>query len=285
VRFAARDLAAARGDLERAAALAPGDPAPLAYLARTLQSLQDVEATLRAVERSLAVGRHPEAYATRAGIAMARADFSAAIPDYAAACELAPREPNYANCLGTALQLSGDIEGAVRAYGRALEIDPRWAASLENRARCLQALGRDEEAARDTDRLIEVQPGADPLCVRATRRAQRGDLAGAREDVTRALELAPGFPRALGLRGGLKAAGGDLPGARANLDAALSRPDPARGELLEVRGGIRLAAGDREGTARDWAEGIDWFDRAGEPQRAQALRERLRRLEGGEAER
>jgi tetratricopeptide (TPR) repeat protein len=285
VRFAARDLAGSRADLERAASLAPDDPAPLAYLARTLQNLKDLEGALRVVERSLAIGRHPEAYATRAGIAVGRADFRAAVPDYAAACELAPRDANYANSLGTALQLSGDLEGAVRAYGRALDIDPRWADSLENRARCLQALGRQEEAARDTDRLIEVKPGADPLCVRATRRAQGGDLAGAQADVTRALELAPGFPRALGLRGGLKAAAGDLAGARADLDAALAGPDPARGELLEVRGGIRLAAGDREGAARDWAEAIDWLERAGDPRRAQPLRQRLRRLEAGDAER
>jgi Flp pilus assembly protein TadD len=195
---------------------------------------------LLAAGRLLAEGRVPEARQEYARLAEAR-------PDDAAAC----------SDLGLASELDGDVEGALAAYRRAVELAPDsacyqhnlgmaylrignlWracahlAAALDAEpdlpgarfalGRALSVLGDFDEAARQAQ-LLQAAPetAALGLCLRGDLLWLQGDLAGAEEWYSRALEQDPGCVLALTYLAGTAFLQGRLDEARAWSEQALS---------------------------------------------------------------
>lgn len=91
---------------------------------------------------------------------------------------------------------------------------------------------------------------------RASTRARLGDLDGALQDYTRAMELAPADAEIVFNRGNVYAALGNLPAAIADYTAAVSM-QPVYARALFNRGTVRAAMGDTAGALADWQRAIE----------------------------
>jgi hypothetical protein len=81
---------------------------------------------------------------------------------------------------------------AVAALAPALEKAPRYAALHRTRAKALAVAGRDDEAMASADQAVQLDPRDwQNLYVRGIVRREKGDIAGAREDLQNALSLSP----------------------------------------------------------------------------------------------
>ncbi len=187
--------------------------------------------------------RAPDAWATRARIALATGDISSADAALQRAEFLAPTDPNYAAALGDLLATSyagREDAAAVEAYRRALRRDPLWAEVWWRRARVEQrsgladrgysalerylALEPNGEHAVDAERMVQdlrrERPEAPPLpeqldlpdgvsyeALLAYHRVgvlrARGDNDAARDEVRRVRALAPDFADAVNLEASL----------------------------------------------------------------------------------
>ncbi len=224
--------------------------------------------------------------------ARARAgDPKGALEDFERALELAPDDPMLlVNRAGVRAMLN-DFDGALADLDRAVALAPDDAFARSHRGLMLNIHGRNEEAIVDLDRAIELGGGdARVYDVRGTTRLELGDRAGAIADfraaiaidprhalpwrdlavaslevddvdealvsVARALELAPGDPTALFVRGRARAAKGNLAGAEADFDAVIAF-DAEHYEALGQRGLVRARRGDREGARADLRASLD----------------------------
>ncbi|MDA0567369.1 tetratricopeptide repeat protein [Streptomonospora sp. S1-112] len=131
--------------------------------------------------------------------------------------------------------------------------------------------GETEAALADITRAVELDPGfVRAVATRGLTRKVRGDLAGALADYDRALELDPDYGWALGQRGQVRALLGDRAGALADLDRALAL-DPGWVWALGERGLVRAGDGDHAGALADLGRAIELS-----PDHAWALLERGR---------
>lgn len=121
---------------------------------------------------------------------------------------------------GNALMLAGDMSGAVARFSSGIvtagEFAPiRTANLLVDRARAYTELGNLAAARTDLDRAMQLAP-SDPaaamLSAALARRQQ--DLPRARADIAKAAALAPADPDVQFEQGAIAAASGDLPAAR-----------------------------------------------------------------------
>jgi tetratricopeptide (TPR) repeat protein/MoaA/NifB/PqqE/SkfB family radical SAM enzyme len=176
------------------------------------------------------------------------------------------RRPSDARALawkGETLAQIGRLPEALAALDAAVARAPRDAGALSWRGEALLRLGRVAEARADLDRAVALDPGDGRAWAwRGRARLLGGDAAGADSDLTRALSarrveyawisawrgearlalhrpdaargdfdaavaLDPGQGLFFALRAKARADLGDAAGARADLDAARSRPSPA----------------------------------------------------------
>ncbi|MCA8920926.1 MAG: protein kinase [Planctomycetes bacterium] len=209
---------------------------PAAYLLRSLvrQQRGEVEPALRDVNAALELAPNSaRIHAGRAAIAWARQDFEAALPDFDRALELAPglgevrlnRALLYVNRQDFAAALSdydrllrddpdqpllyslraaarvgvGDHEGATADYYTHIRHNPNDARAWETLGVLQTFRGSKHEALAAYDRALDLDPRASTFANRASLKRSLGDVAGAREDLRRALELDPDDAGAQGL--------------------------------------------------------------------------------------
>ncbi|MBI4616403.1 MAG: tetratricopeptide repeat protein [Planctomycetes bacterium] len=112
-------------------------------------------------------------------------------------------------------------------------------------------------AIEDYTRAIEIEPGLAPAWSnRGNARIEQDDLAGAFEDYTRAIEIDPRYAIAWANRGNVRLDRRDLAGAIEDYTRALEF-DPGYGLAWANRGNARLESGDAAGAIEDSTRAIE----------------------------
>ncbi len=256
--IAARDLDAAREQLERLVERSPSSAAAWSFLAQIHRREGDGDAAVRAAARARAAAASPTrgetadpdplleaAFDLRADAvgreARARRAAAAGDPETAAALyggliAERPEDPDLRYNLGNALSRMGRAADAEAAYREALTRSPDSSPVMANLANLLARSGRDDEAETLYRRSAESDPGHIPTLLGASSlRFQRGDLREAERLLRRALAEDPNHPGALQGLGQLLATAGRLDEAASTLaralEAAAALPDRQRGAL------------------------------------------------------
>ena len=181
-------VGAALGRLERAAALAPDDPAVHSNRGLALQAAGRADAAADAFRRSLALS----------DVASVRYN------------------------LGNALRDAGQVKEALDAYRDALDRDHRHAGAHDGAGLMLQQLGRDDEAVAAFDRALAIDPNFVGARINLGNSFLSLDrLADAEQAFRMALAIDPRSTKALGNLGLTLREGGDYEGAAAVLGEAL----------------------------------------------------------------
>lgn len=179
-------------DLEKAAKLAPGDPAILLEFCRGL--LADGAAAAAEKRMRETVGQlqgPPEIVRDFAELFMRLGHHGEAIPLLDRALIANPADAAAFNMRGYALQQLGDHPAAVGNFTRALVLQPGFHHAQNNRGNSLQAQGRFAEALKDYDAALAVDPAyVHALNNRAKVLQQMGREEEARVSSARAAALA-----------------------------------------------------------------------------------------------
>lgn len=208
-------------------ALSKGYFDPYAHYFRGLTAIRDGndEMALNDMDQAIALkSDFSLAYHERAGLKRRMGDLQGAHFDYRNAIEYDPDFVLAYNNLGSVKILLGDYEGAIEQYNKALELDPKMVLALNNRGYANYFLGNLDAAMDDFDLAINLesrfaearlnkasilagQNNIGPALVlldmaieenpeisllylnRGLIRELNGNLAGACEDWTRALEM------------------------------------------------------------------------------------------------
>ena len=162
----AGNLARARTRLQRAIALRPESSVFHSNLGAVLEREGDLEESLRAHDRALALDRGPVDNWFNHGLVLLRLGRPAeAAASLRAACDRDGQDPELRLNLGRALERSGDGEGALGEYRAALvrTAGPgaRWAGEVREALRRILSLVFPIEAAPDIRRLL-VERGVGP---------------------------------------------------------------------------------------------------------------------------
>ncbi len=158
IRFAAGDLDGARADLDRAVELDPGFGA---------------------------------AYVNRSGILAGLGEYEAARADAERGLAADPRNAHLLAVLGQVEAAQGRPAEALAAYDAALEADPELAAAWAGRGEVAFERGDHHRAIADLTRALKLGETAELLFNRAVARRAAGQAGQARQDLLRAMELAP----------------------------------------------------------------------------------------------
>lgn len=146
-------------DLEKAAKLAPRDPAILLELCRGLfADGAPAEAEKRLREAVGQLDSTPEILRDCAELFMRLGHHGEAIPMLDRAIFANPADAAAFNMRGYALQQLGDHQRAVGNFTRALVLQPGFHHAANNRGNSLQAQGRFAEALKDYDFTLAVDP-------------------------------------------------------------------------------------------------------------------------------
>ncbi|MEZ6185963.1 MAG: serine/threonine-protein kinase [Planctomycetota bacterium] len=168
------------------------------------------------------------------------------------ALELNPRDAQALRERGVAKGRLGQREAAIADYDLALELDPGDAVSWHNRGRNLAQLGRYAEAQESYDRALEITPGyVNALNDRGACKGYLGDFAGAIADYDRVLKTLRD-PSAYLNRGVCKARLGRVAEGIADLDLALEI-HPGYGRALATRAALHVQLEDYARAAADYA--------------------------------
>lgn len=162
---------------------------------------------------------------------------------------------------GAARAERGDSAGAFEDFRKALEADPKEKRALTNLSRLSYMKGAFADAESYAARAIDCDPKlASAWHNRAVARAERRDYAGAIEDFTRALELAPREKEnpinpadLLSNRAVARQKAGDLAGAEADASQAAA-VDPRSKRAVLVRAAIRVQRRDLDGALADFTQ-------------------------------
>jgi len=151
---------------------------------------------------ALALGA--ERAATRRGLALAVFFATAVLCAWPLALPGDPRATSHAN-LASELVRRGDFVRAEAAAARARALDPTSAEAAYNHGVALRGLGREREAREPFETAARLEPAyaADCLAEIGASLAATGDLAGARAKLDQALSLAPTHAAALRHRAAL----------------------------------------------------------------------------------
>ena len=178
--------------------------------------------------------------------------------------EAALADPDYAepwNNQGLILHGLGRLAEALAHLDQALAIRPDYAEALTNRGRVHQALGDKVRAKADFDRAVTLAPeSAESAALvhnRAMLRLEEGDLAGALEGFSRALELDPSHTPTYRARGTARKDNGDLAGALADFEKALElAATENRAAAYHGRGSVRVLQNDFHGALEDYERAL-----------------------------
>ena len=196
----------------------------------------------------------PEALTYRAAQRLQAGDVKGALADVNTAMLRDSRYPGAYALRGTIRMSTGDRAGALADMGRAIELAPNES-GVElvhaNRANLLWMEGRHGEAGLDVKRALDINPNFPPaLHVRARLKADAGDLDGAREDLDRAIALAPRMMTAYGQRAGVHLTAGRLQEALGDYKTVMwSVPQDA--DAVAGHGIVRGLLGETEAAMKD----------------------------------
>ncbi|MBK8015821.1 MAG: PEP-CTERM system TPR-repeat protein PrsT [Betaproteobacteria bacterium] len=111
------------------------------------------------------------------------------------ALEVAPSDPRAWYVIGSIHHFSGDAPKALQAYDKALQLAPRYADARIARVTLLMSTGRLRETAADWDFFRKEHPD-EPRSnyLRAVYSARIGDIAGAKEGLSRAAKVLGAIP-------------------------------------------------------------------------------------------
>ena len=285
------DAGAAAEDFTAALRIEPLNHAAHFGHGQALAAQDDIEGAVAALTRAIDIsGNNARYLIVRAGLYLALDDGAAAAEDYSAALRIDPLDSAAHFGYGLALATQGDLEGAVAALTRAIDISGNNTRYLIRRAGLYLALDDGVAAAEDYSAALRI----DPLDSAAhfgygLALATQGDLKGAVESVTRAIEISGTNGDYLIERARLHLALANVEAAIQDLEQAIdaSPNDPrpalvlaltfqAQGDLgraheeatraveiapdfvpaLVTRGKLRLALGDAKGAAEDYDEAV-----------------------------
>lgn len=231
-----QEAARAQEDARQALRLTPPGPEALlaeAWLNRALTA-SDPGMKLQALDKALALApERTDMRMERAVLRLHRGDPKGAADDFDAAAA-GEHDPRFYVLRGQARRQSGDSQGAASDFSLAIERDPSLAAAYSGRGLCRRALGDLAGALEDFNATLALTTPTAPILINRglTRRALAQGLASAeahpllvaaRGDYDAALALEPNSAIALNNRGVVRLQLGDVPGAIADLDAALER--------------------------------------------------------------
>jgi tetratricopeptide (TPR) repeat protein len=156
---------------------------------------------------------------------------------------------------GRAKAEKNDVDGAIEDFSRSISLRSGYPDPWHERGLAWTRKNRQELAAEDFQMALKI----DPTRVNSAYQLGLAELRlGMRDEAlarfSRAIELRPGFPEALLQRARLRAFGGDLKGALADMDAVLGAVSQA--PLYLERATIRAIGGDLEGAIADCSESI-----------------------------
>jgi len=214
---------AALGEFDAALARDPRDAKALFGRARLLQQRNELDRALADYDAALAIEpRNGLALWYRGNIHFVRKDYDRAIGDYEAAMDGGTRDAGLYVARADVLRMKGERERAAADYARALELDPRNPTSYLRRGAFYLANDELDKAQADLDAAVALDKvGA--LADRAALSVRRGDEARALSDLDTLLQLAPGRPNALGMRGLLHFRAGRYAAAEQDFAAGLAK--------------------------------------------------------------
>ncbi|MFI7443560.1 tetratricopeptide repeat protein [Nonomuraea indica] len=185
----------ALADFEAAIRLSP--PFPEAYYdrAEVRYATGDLDGALADLGRTLELdpGFVP-AYANRSGLLAAAGDHDGARRDAERGLALAPRDPHLRCVLGQVEAAAGRRAEATAAFDVALELDPDLVAAWASRGALAFDAGDLDAALGDLTRALKLDESAELLFNRALVHRAAGRAHEARQDLLRAVELAPDDP-------------------------------------------------------------------------------------------
>ncbi|MDP4501517.1 tetratricopeptide repeat protein [Nonomuraea turcica] len=194
----------------------------LAALGHTKEALEDYAAAI-AIDPAF-----PDYYLERGNLLFKLGQHEEALADYERAMRAGPPLPEAYYNRAELRIMRGDTGGALADLGRVIELDPDYLDAYINRAGLLAAVGRDEEAMADVTAGLALVPGNPHLLtVLGQLETTSGRLAEARAALDLAVEGAPTLAAAWGNRGVLRYTAGDLEGAVEDLSRAIElQPQP-----------------------------------------------------------
>jgi tetratricopeptide (TPR) repeat protein len=189
-----KDYERARGDFDRVAALRPD--LAMAFINRALArlGLKDFRGAADDLTRALEFKDAPtQALFLRARARAGLGDQEGAARDRAEGLKREPNDPVSWVVRGLA-RLPADPQGALADFDAALALSPRYDRALQNKAMVLsEHLGRTEEAVRVLDKAVELHPGyVKALAGRGVLLARLGRRDAAARDARAALTIDDG---------------------------------------------------------------------------------------------
>jgi tetratricopeptide (TPR) repeat protein len=155
----AKDLDAARTDLERSLAKQPDDPQTLHQLGQVLARMNLPDEAMACLERAIANAPDNPAYRFNwAHVASDRRQWTQAIEGYGAAARLAPTDYAAQFNFALALHRRGDRGDAIREFQKATALAPDDATAHVALATALESASQLGEAAREYQRFLEMEP-------------------------------------------------------------------------------------------------------------------------------
>ncbi|MCC6233018.1 MAG: tetratricopeptide repeat protein [Verrucomicrobiales bacterium] len=204
-----QQYARSRDSLTEALAMAPGNPQALKALSGAHQRLGSLSNAVAAARQLVAV---------------------------------VPRNAEDRFYLGGLEQDAGELRAAIATYGEVLKLNPDHAAALNNLAHTLASEGHATEALPFAERALKLLPNnPSVLHTHGWVCLQAGAFPAAQKSLAQAARLAPGKPTYQFHLALAQKSSGDVPAARATLDAllALRTQYPERAEAQRLREQLR----------------------------------------------
>jgi tetratricopeptide (TPR) repeat protein len=195
----------------------------LANRAQLFAALGDTKEALEDYAAAIAMNpAFPDYYLERGNLLAKLGLREEALADFERAMRAGPPLPEAYYNRAELCVIMGDTESALADLSRVIELDPAYLDAYINRAGLLAASDRDEEARADVTAGLALDP-ANPylLTVLGQIDTAAGRLAAARAALDQAVEHAPRLAAAWGNRGVLRYAAGDVEGAVEDLTQAI----------------------------------------------------------------
>ncbi|MBX3466362.1 MAG: tetratricopeptide repeat protein [Planctomycetes bacterium] len=266
VRAKQRDFQGAIDDHTRALALNPDNPAGWNNRGLIRQGLGDHEGALADITRALDLKpRDPIIITNRAQVRWDLGDAAGAIADASAALELRPTHGAALCIRGRARLRGGDIEGARADLREALTVAPEDPTSWAMWGLFCLTTDDVQEAWRAFDRQVRLGPQNEggALSSRGFARMRAGDVQGAIEDCSRAVELSPRDAAAWRNLADAHGAADDAGAALTAIERAVLLAPTSSGNWRE-RGKYRLLLGDLDGALADTTRAVELGPREAE---------------------
>jgi putative PEP-CTERM system TPR-repeat lipoprotein len=215
-------------------------------------------ATLTVVGLAGCGGNDPSSFLVSAKSYIAKRDYRAAIIELKNALQKDPDNGEARYLLARTLLDSGDAVAAETEIRKAITLKVADDDTYPLLAKAIAAQGEFSRAIKETGSIKLQRPDAraDLQASLATAYLAQGDVPGARAAIDAALADQPTNSRALLLRSRLMAASGDLPGARAAVDAAL-KATPNDVDALLVRAELEAGEGRDADAQKTLQQAVD----------------------------